>query len=87
MKDGLQNVPIDRMLMRVKDVLSIFASILQVIISIGTIIFVVYSFFTKIDALTSQISILQRQQSATQQIVTNSPLHQKRRVNEDADKD
>lgn len=72
MKDGLTNVPIDRMLMRVKDVCSICASLLNILMSISTIIFVIYCFFTKIDGLVNQINILQQQQSATQQIVVNA---------------
>jgi len=82
MMDGLQNVPVDRLLMRIKDIVGICASLLQIVISLGTIIFIIYSFFTKIDALTKQLSILQQQQSATQQMVVHSPFHHKH-VNDD----
>lgn len=71
MKDGLQNVPIDRLLMRIKDLCSICASVLNIVLSLCTILGGLYYFTRSIDNVFAQLAILQQQQSATQQLVVN----------------
>lgn len=44
MKDGLQNVPIDRWLMRVKDICSILSSIGSMLIQIVAVMWIAFKF-------------------------------------------
>lgn len=51
MKDGLQNVPFDRWLMRVKDITSIVCNVITMLTAIGTFLWIGFKF---IDAQSKQ---------------------------------
>lgn len=64
MKDGLQGVTHDRILMRIKDYLQIMTTIIG-------IIWMGYQGLRYLDRMNMQITILQQQVSALQQMVVN----------------
>lgn len=64
MRDGKQNVPIDRWLMRTKD-------FIQIAMTIGGVLWVGVQGVRAFDRLVQQVELLQQQVSSLQQLVVN----------------